>query len=249
MSNLKDKVVIVTGASSGIGEATAVSVARAGADVVIVARRKERLAELSRTIKEETGKQALEVVGDVSEYATAENAIKMTIERFSRLDVLVNNAGVMYVGPVAGAVTEDWKKMFDTNVLGLMYFTHAAIPHMKERKDGHIINISSVSGRVVSSRSAVYSATKFAVNAFSDGIRQELSKNNIRVTIIEPGAVTTELTDHIKDESTKEAVKNWVASMRALTSEDIAASIVYAASQPSHVNVNEILIRPTDQSL
>ncbi|MCA9800943.1 MAG: SDR family NAD(P)-dependent oxidoreductase [Cyanobacteria bacterium HKST-UBA02] len=247
MTNLEGRVALVTGASSGIGEAAAMALAVSGCAVAIFARRKERLEDLAARIEDETGKKALVIEGDVRENEAAVQAVSATVARFGRLDILVNNAGVMYVGPVASADVSDWKNMIDINVLGLMYFTHAAIPELK-KQGGNIVNISSVSGRLVSSRSAVYSATKFAVNAFSDGIRQELAADRIRVTVIEPGAVLTELTDHIADSSTKDTVKKWVATMEALQSEDIASAIVYAAGQPAHVNVNEILIRPTDQT-
>lgn len=247
MTNLEGRVALVTGASSGIGEATAMALALSGCEVALFARRKSRLESLAARIEGETGKKALVIAGDVRENEAAVKAVAYTVEGFGRLDILVNNAGVMYVGPVASADVKDWKNMVDINVLGLMYFTHAAIPELK-KQGGNIVNISSVSGRLVSSRSAVYSATKFAVNAFSDGIRQELAADRIRVTVIEPGAVLTELTDHIADSSTKDTVKKWVATMEALQSEDIASAIVYAAGQPAHVNVNEILIRPTDQT-
>lgn len=247
MTNLEGRVALVTGASSGIGEATAMALAVCGCEVALFARRKDRLEDLASRIEDETGKKALVIAGDGRENEAAVKAVSSTVARFGRLDILVNNAGVMYVGPVASADVKDWKNMIDINVLGLMYFTHAAIPELK-KQGGNIVNVSSVSGRLVSSRSAVYSATKFAVNAFSDGIRQELAADRIRVTVIEPGAVLTELTDHIADSNTKDTVKKWVATMEALQSEDIAGAIVYAAGQPAHVNVNEILIRPTDQT-
>lgn len=243
---LNGRVAVVTGASSGIGEATALALSEEGAKVAIVARRADRLDALEKRISQ-AGGTALSVVADVSTAGNAEKAIKETIAKWGQVDILINNAGIMLLGPVTGADVTDFKRMFDINVMGLMYCTHAALPGMKERKSGHIVNISSVSGRQVSARSAVYSATKFAVGAFSDGLRQEVHKDNIRVTIIEPGAVATELTDHITHSATKDAVKSWVDSMTPLTSEDIAAAIVYAVSQGEHVNVNEILIRPTQQ--
>lgn len=248
MGKLNGKVAIVTGASSGIGEATALSLASEGANIVLVARREERLKALEKRIGETAKTEAVSVVGDVSQVDLAERSVKCATDKWGGVDILVNNAGVMYLGGVADAKVEDWKRMMDINVLGLMYFTRFAVPSMKVRGGGNIVNISSVSGRVVSSRSAGYSATKFAVNAFSDGLRQEVAADKIRVTIIEPGAVLTELTDHITDPNVKDSVKGWVASMNALTSEDIANAIVYAVTQPPHVNVNEILIRPTDQT-
>jgi len=243
------KVAVVTGASSGIGEATALALAADGAKIVLVARREDRLKALAEKIKSDTKSDAIIVVADASKYETAEKTVKASLDKWGRLDILVNNAGVMYLGQVDGANVEDWQRMIDINVLGLMYFSHAVIPSMKKQGSGHIINISSVSGRVVSARSAVYSATKFAVNAFSEGLRQELVKDKIRLTTIAPGAVATELTDHITDNQTKENVKNWVKSMQALQSVDIASAVVYAASQPSYASVNEILIRPTEQAV
>ena len=155
----------------------------------------------------------------------------------------------MLLGPINGADISDWRRMVDINVLGLMYMTREALPHMVEAKSGHIVNISSVAGRVARSGAGVYNATKFGVGAFSESLRQEVSEHNIRVTVIEPGAVLTELTDHITHQESKDRLKSWVGSMKALTSEDIAESIVYAVSQPQHVNVNEVLIRPVEQSL
>jgi len=245
---LKDKVAIVTGASSGIGEATAVALARAGAKVSLMARREERLSSLSAAIEKEGYEKPIYFASDVSKTEDIAKAVQGTVEKFGRVDILVNNAGVMYLGPVEGANIDDWRRMFDINVLGLMNCTQAVLPHMSRHRYGHIVNISSVSGKVISARSAAYSATKFAVGAFSEGLRQEVSGKGIRVTVIQPGAVTTELTDHITDSATQKSVKDWVAKMQALSSEDIANAIVYAVSQPPAVNVNEITIRPTDQT-
>ncbi len=244
---LAGKVALVTGASSGIGEAAAEALAREGAKVGLAARRRDRLEQLAARIPGGL-ESALPVVADVSDPEQARQAVLKTKDKFGRLDILVNNAGIMLLGPVAGADITDWQRMFDINVLGLMYCTHTALPIMKAQGSGHIINISSVSGRVVSARSAAYSATKFAVNAFSEGLRQEVHKDGIRVTAIEPGAVSTELTDHITNDTARESIKSWVASMHALESKDIAQAIVYVASQPAHVNINEILLRPTEQA-
>ncbi len=244
---LKDKVAIVTGASSGIGEAVARRLASEGARVALLARRADRLLNIAKELESEHGRECLVAVSDVSDAHSVKKAIELVIEKFGRLDILVNNAGVMFLGSVADAKIDDWRKMIDINVLGLMYATHFALPHLK-KEGGDIVNISSVSGRVVSARSAAYSATKFAVNGFSEGLRQEAYKDKVRVTIIEPGAVETELTDHIPDASVKDAVKSWVSSMTALQSNDIAEAVLYAVSQPWHVSVNEIMVRPTEQS-
>jgi len=239
--SLPDSVALVTGASSGIGAATARALVRAGARVALVARRRDRLAELVRELGED---RALALEADVAQADAAQDAVQQTLARWSRLDVLVNNAGVMMLGAVDGAPIADWRAMFDVNVLGLMYMTRAALPAMKSRQSGHVVNMSSVSGRVVSARSAVYSATKFAVGAFSEGLRQEVLSHGIRVTVIEPGVVATELADGITDANVRKSVKDWVASMTPLAAEDVAAAVVYAVTQPPHVAVNELLIRP-----
>lgn len=247
-STLNGKVALITGASSGIGEATAESLAALGAKVSLVARREDRLKALQEKIAG-TGGEALVVKADMSKQQDIIDAVAKTKDQWGRLDILVNNAGVMYLGPINGADTREWKSMVEVNLLGLMYCIHEALPIMIEQGSGHIVNISSVSGRVVTARSGVYNATKFGVGAFSEALRQEVYKKNIRVTIIEPGAVLTELSDHISHAESKERLKTWVAEMEALTSKDIANSIVYAVSQPENVNVNEILIRPTEQSI
>lgn len=243
---LTGKVALVTGASSGIGEATAFALASAGAGVAIAARRADRLETLAKNIKENGG-QALPIVADVSDEAQTRSMVDKVKSELGRVDILVNNAGVMLLGPIDGADTEDWRRMVNINVLGLMYATHAVLPLMKAQGAGHIVNISSVAGRTASANVGVYNATKWGVCAFSEALRQEVYKDKIRVTVIEPGAVATELTDHITHPATKERIASWVQSMTPLESEDIAAAIVYAVTQPERVNVNEILIRPTEQ--
>ncbi len=243
---LNRKVAVVTGASSGIGEATAIALAAEGAQVAVAARRADRLETLVKRISDHGG-QALSIVADVADDTQAHDMILKANAEFGRVDILVNNAGVMLNGPIDGADTEDWRRMVNTNVLGLMYATHAALPIMKAQGEGHIVNISSVAGRIAQAGSGVYNATKWAVGGFSEALRQEVHKDKIRVTIIEPGAVATELTDHITNPAAKERIQAWVKSLTPLESEDIAAAIVYAVTQPMRVNVNEILIRPTDQ--
>lgn len=243
---LTGKVAIVTGASSGIGEATAFALASVGAQVVIAARRADRLESLAKGIQEKGG-QALSIVADVSDEAQTRSMVDKVKSELGRVDILVNNAGVMLLGPIDGADTQDWQRMVNTNVLGLMYATHAVLPLMKAQGSGHIVNISSVAGRTASANVGVYNATKWGVCAFSEALRQEVYKDKIRVTVIEPGAVATELTDHITHSATKERIESWVQSMTPLESEDIAAAIIYAVTQPPRVNVNEILIRPTEQ--
>jgi len=244
---LTGKVALVTGASSGIGEATALALAEEGAIVAISARRADRLQDLVKRITDKGGK-AFPIVGDVAEEAQANEIVQKAYKELGRLDILVNNAGVMLLGQIDGANTEDWRRMINTNVLGLLYVTHAALPIMKGQNSGHIVNISSVAGRTARAGSGVYNASKWGVVGFSEALRQEVLKNKIRVTIIEPGIVATELTNHITDETAKKTMQDWAKSMTPLESEDIAAAIAYAVTQPERVNVNEILIRPTEQA-
>ncbi|NJN57822.1 MAG: SDR family NAD(P)-dependent oxidoreductase [Leptolyngbyaceae cyanobacterium SL_5_9] len=247
MSNkLAGKVVLVTGASSGIGEATALALADAGATVVIAARRSDRLEALAKHILDQGGK-VLSITADVSDESQVKAMVQKTHAEYGRVDILVNNAGVMLLGMIDGANTEDWRRMININVLGLMYATHAVLPIMKAQGTGHIVNISSVAGRFANAGTGVYNATKWAVGAFSESLRKEVYQHNIRVTIIEPGLVATELPQHITDPTAKERAQQFYGSVKALESEDIAAAIVYAVTQPPHVNVNEILIRPTEQ--
>lgn len=243
---LAGKVAIVTGASSGIGEATALALADAGATVAIAARRSDRLEALAKRILDQGG-EVLSITADVSDEAQVKAMVQKTHAEYGRVDILVNNAGVMLLGMIDGANTEDWRRMININVLGLMYATHAVLPIMKAQGVGHIVNISSVAGRFANAGTGVYNATKWAVGAFSESLRKEVYQNNIRVTIIEPGLVATELPQHITDPAAKERAQQFYGSLKALESEDIAAAIAYAVTQPPHVNVNEILIRPTEQ--
>ncbi len=243
---LAGKVALVTGASSGIGEATALALAAEGAHVVAAARRKDRLDALVKRI-EERGGQALPLVVDVADEAQVRQMIQRARDKWGRIDILVNNAGVMIIGPIDGANTEDWRRMVNVNLLGMMYATREALPVMKAQGGGHIVNISSVAGRTAREEFAVYNATKWGVGAFSEALRQEVYKNHIRVTVIEPGAVATELQEHITDPTMKEELQEWLRSMKLLQSEDIAAAVVYAVTQPEQVDVNELLIRPTEQ--
>jgi len=243
---LQGKVALVTGASSGIGEATALALARAGARVAIAARRRDRLDGVAGRIADLRA-ESLVLEADVARPEEAESIVSRTVERWGQLDILVNNAGLMLLSPIDRARVEDWRRMLDLNLLGLMVTTRAALPHMRRQKDGHVVNISSTAGRVANPDASVYAATKFGVGAFSEALRREVYKDNIRVTVIEPGAVATELREHVPDPDTRERIDTWARSMRQLQSEDVAAAILYAVSQPPHVNVNEILLRPTDQ--
>lgn len=243
---LAGKVALVTGASSGIGEATALALAEHGAAVALVARRKDRLDELAGKIEGMGGKVAV-IVSDLSQPGQARDVMRTAIRVFSRLDILVNNAGVMLLGPLSGGDPSDLTRMMDLNVTALMHLSQAALDVMKPQKSGHIVNISSVSGRGASPLSAGYSASKWAVGGFSEGLRQEAKADRIRVTVIEPGVVATELTDHITHTQTKDMYEGRIKDMEMLQSEDIAAAVVYAVTQPERVNVNELLIRPLDQ--
>lgn len=245
---LTGKIALVTGASSGIGEATALALAAEGARVAIAARRVDRLEEVAKRIQQQGG-EALVMEIDVTDESKARDMVARTQKQWGRLDILVNNAGVMLLGPITGANVDDWQRMVNINLLGLMYATHEALPVMQKQGNGHIVNISSVAGRTARAGSGGYNATKWGVNAFSEALRQELAqrKEHIRVTLIEPGAVATELVSHITHEDTRHATEEWAKSMTPLQAEDIAAAILYAVTQPERVNVNEILIRPTEQ--
>ena len=242
---LTGKVALITGASSGIGEATARVLAAEGARDAIAARRTDRLASL-QTELESNGAQVLTIELDVTDEAAAHAAVQSTVDAFGALDIVVNNAGVMLLGPVEGADTTDWTRMINTNVLGLMYLTHAALPHLLA-SEGTVVQVSSVAGRVARSGSAVYNASKHAVNAFSEGLRQEVTARGVRVVLIEPGMVATELREHITHAESKAGANKRAETMRQLQSQDIAEAIRYAVTAPAHVAVNEVLIRPTDQ--
>jgi NADP-dependent 3-hydroxy acid dehydrogenase YdfG len=243
---LAGKVALVTGASSGIGEATAVALAEPGAAVAIGARREDRLDALAARLRD-GGAAVLQLELDVTDEQACADAVGRTREELGGLDVLVNNAGVMLLGTIVGAGTEDWRRMINTNVLGVMYMTHTAIEGMVEQGSGDIVNMSSVAGRVARKGSGVYNASKWAVNAFSESLRQEVTGRGVRVSLVEPGAVTTELTDHITQPEAKAAAETMYTSMQALQADDIARAVVYVVTQPPHVAINEVLIRPTDQ--
>lgn len=241
--SLNGRVALVTGASSGFGEATAIALAEAGATLAICARRRDRLEALGERI----GGETLVIEADLSIEEEAVRAVGETEAQFGRLDILINNAGVMYLGPVQTADLSKWRHMFDLNVMGLMAATQAALPGMRARRDGHVVNISSTAGRIANPGAGGYSGTKFAVNAFSESLRKEVYMDNIRVTVIEPGVAATELRDHVPDEAAKKAINAFADSVRQLQAEDVAEAILFAVSQPDHVNINEILMRPTDQ--
>src|SRR3954453_20190887 len=242
-----DRVAVVTGASSGIGEATAKMLARDGFAVSLAARREDRIRELADEISSGGGK-ALAIPTDVSDEQEARRLIETTKGELGSVDALINNAGVMLLGPILGAEVEHWQRMVNVNVLGLMYCTHAALPIMQEQGSGHIVNVSSVAGRVARMGSGVYNATKFGVGAFSESLRQEGVHYNVRVTIVEPGFVDTELQGHNEHPLVVENIQKSMEEIgKVLEADDIANAIVYAVQQPEHVSINEVLVRPTKQ--
>jgi clavulanate-9-aldehyde reducatase len=244
-TDLSSQVVAVTGASSGIGEATALACARAGAAVALAARRADRIEALAARIVADGGR-AIAVPTDVGDEAQAQAFVQRAHSELGRLDVLVNNAGVMLLGPIENAPTEEWRRMIHANVFGVLYCTHAALPLMHAQGSGHIVNVSSVAGRVARQGSGVYNLTKFGVGAFSESLRQEGVAMGVRVTLIEPGAVATELPGHNRPEVLEQMAKRF-AGVTPLSAEDIAGAVLYAIGQPPNVSINEVLVRPSGQ--
>ena len=243
---IKDKVVLVTGASSGIGYATAVTLSKAGAKIVAGARRVSRLEDLENQIKTQKG-EILSFNLDVTKREECSKFAEFALQQYGRIDVLVNNAGLMPLSFFKNLKIDEWDRMIDVNIKGVLYCTAAVIPSLLATKSGHIVNISSVAGRLVFPAGSVYCATKHAITAFSEGLRQELSQRfNIRVTCIEPGVVATELTDTITDNALQGFVDS-VKKMEPLQAQDIADAIAFALESPPHMNVNEVLIRPVQQ--
>ena len=245
-----NKVAIVTGASSGIGYATALALSKVGIRVAVGARRVDRLQELEKQIAKnnEQGREIfIQKKLDVTSKSDCDSFVDTVVKKWGKVDILINNAGLMPLSFFKNNKVEEWEQMIDVNIKGVLYCTSAVIPHMLDKKSGHIVNLSSVAGRIVFAGGSVYCATKHAITAFSEGLRNELSpKYNIRVTCIEPGAVSTELLETITDESMAKFIQA-SKSMETLQSEDIANAILYAIKSPNHVNVNEILLRPTAQ--
>lgn len=248
---LDGTTALVTGASSGIGAATALALAGQGAAVALVARRTDRLTVLAEQI-ERTGGQALVLTGDVTKQGDAEQVVERTVAELGRLDTLVNNAGVMLLGPAVNAPVSEWQLMVEINVLALLYCTHAALPHLLQaaedspRRVADMVNISSVAGRIARQGSGVYNATKFGVVAFSESLRQEVTARHVRVSLIEPGAVDTELSSHNRPEVLEQIGRRF-ADIERLEADDIADAISYVVTRPRRVAVNEVLIRPTEQ--
>jgi NADP-dependent 3-hydroxy acid dehydrogenase YdfG len=248
---LAGTTALVTGASSGIGEATARRLAALGADVALVARRRDRIEALAKEIESGDGR-ALVVEADVTSREQAEGAVQTCVAELGRLDILVNNAGVMLLGPIADAPVEEWEQMVQVNLLGLLYCAKAALPHLVEaagsadRRTADLVNVSSVAGRVAREGSGVYNATKHGVGAFSESLRQEVTRRHVRVGLVEPGAVATELSGHNRPE-VLEGIKKRFTEMERLAAGDIADAIAYMVTRPRHMAVNEMLIRPTEQ--
>ena len=246
MGELDGTVALVTGASSGIGEATARALARQGAKVAIAARRRDRLEALGGEIG------GLVIEADITDRDQATGAVTQTVAELGRLDTVINNAGVMLLGPVVDAPLEEWERMVDLNIKGLLYVAHAAMPHLLSAAEGgprqvaDLVNISSVAGRVARNGSGVYNATKHAVGAFSESLRQEVTRRHVRVSLVEPGAVDTELASHNRP-VVQESLNERFGSMERLESEDIAEAVEFIVTRPRRVAVNEVLVRPTDQ--
>lgn len=244
MGDLVGKVAVITGASSGIGEATAIALANAGAAVVLGARRLERLEAIKNKIQGD----CLTIEVDVTRKDQVKYLIQKTKDVYGQVDILVNNAGVMFLSELEKLRVEEWEKMIDVNVKGVLYGLAEVIPVMKAQSSGHVINIASIAGHRVKPASAVYSATKYAVRAITEGFRLELSnKSGIRISLISPGVVDTELTNHITDADIKEMAIKQKESLTPLHSKDIANTIVNIVSQPAHMNINESIIMPTEQ--
>jgi NADP-dependent 3-hydroxy acid dehydrogenase YdfG len=248
---LDGTVALVTGASSGIGEATALALAQQGAAVAIAARRVDRLENLAERLRA-AGATALVLEADVGEREQAENVVARTVSELGRLDTLVNNAGVMLLGPAVGAPLEEWEQMLHVNVAGLLYCAHAALPHLlraaedSPRNVADMVNISSVAGRVARAGSGVYNLTKHGVGAFSESLRQEVTGRHVRVSIIEPGAVATELSSHNRPEI-REQIGQRFGDVERMHATDISDLILYIVTRPWRVAINEVLIRPTEQ--
>jgi NADP-dependent 3-hydroxy acid dehydrogenase YdfG len=245
MSNITDKVVVITGASSGIGESTAKLLAEQGARVVIGARRSNRIDALVKDISA-TGGKAIGFATDVTKRAEVEALIQGAIDGFGRVDVLVNNAGIMPIAPIEALKVDEWDRQIDVNIKGLLYGVAAALPHMQKQKSGHIINMTSVFGiKVFAPGATVYCTTKSAGRALTEGLRMELHSQNIRCTMISPGAVATELPESSSDEATRKYLREFYKM--SIPANSIARAIAYAMEQPADVEIDEVVIRPTAQ--
>ena len=246
-NNVRDKVVVITGASSGLGEATARLLSAQGASVVLGARRVDRLQSLANELTASGGK-ALVIATDVTHCDQVKRLVDAAVQTYGRIDVMINNAGLMPQSPLERLKIEEWDRTIDVNIKGVLYGIAAALPHMKQQKAGHIINVSSVAGHKVGPGFAVYAATKHAVRALSEGLRQEVKPYNIRTTVISPGAVATELPNSVTEPDIAERIHKFYKEI-AIPAESFARAVAFAMSQPEDVDVNEILFRPTRQDL
>jgi NADP-dependent 3-hydroxy acid dehydrogenase YdfG len=245
-SQVSDKVVVITGASSGIGATTATRLARRGAKVVLGARRQDRLNKIVKDISA-AGGTAISFAADVTRRADVEALVKGAVASFGRVDVMVNNAGVMPLAPIQVLKVDEWDRQIDVNIKGVLYGVAAALPHMEKQKSGHIINLASVFGiKVFAPGGTVYCATKAAVRSLTEGLRVELHSQNIRCTMISPGAIATELPESSSDEATRRSVREFVDKV-AISPESVASAIAYAIEQPADVEIDEVVIRPTVQ--
>lgn len=245
--NIENKVIVITGASSGMGEAAARHLAAKGAKIVVAARRAERINALVESITQNGG-TAIAVPTDVTSKEAMQKLIDTAVNTYGRIDVLINNAGVMPLSLLEHGKTDEWDQMIDINLRGVLYGIAAALPYMKEQKSGHIINTASVAGHLVFPTAAVYSATKFAVRAVTEGLRKEVKPYNIRATILSPGAVATELLDHITDKDIQAANQDYVGKV-GIPADAYARMVAFVISEPDFVDVNEIVFRPTAQEL
>ena len=246
-NNIEGKVVVITGASSGLGEATARLLSKEGAIVVLGARRADRLRSLVDELISQDGK-AVAMTTDVTQRDQVQKLVDAAVQAYGRIDVIINNAGVMPQSLLEQLKVDEWDQMIDVNIKGVLYGIAAALPYMQKQKAGHIINVSSVAGHKVGPGSSVYAATKYAVRALSEGLRQEVKPYNIRTTVISPGAVATELPNTITDAAVGERIKNFYANV-AIPADSFARAVAFAMSQPEDVDINEILFRPTRQEL
>jgi NADP-dependent 3-hydroxy acid dehydrogenase YdfG len=243
---LAGRVAIVTGASSGIGEAVARTFARNGASVALAARRTERIDAIATDIRA-AGGSAIAVTTDVTDERQAAELVERTTSEFGQLDILVNNAGVMRLGMVEGANTDEWREMVDVNLFGVLYCTRPALPLLTAQGHGDIVNVSSIGGRRTAAGRSLYALTKFGLNGFSESLRQEAHKSGVRVTLLMPGFVDTEINDASTDPFHKDAAQRVRERMAPLSSDDVANAVLFAVSQPAHVVIGEIMMRPIDQ--
>jgi len=244
---IKNKIVVVTGASSGLGEATARLLSAQGATVVLGARRADRLQSLAKDLESRGGK-ALALTTDVTRREQVKALVDSAVQAYGRIDVMINNAGLMPQAALERLKVDEWEQMIDVNIKGVLYGIAAALPHMQRQKAGHFINVSSVAGHRVGPGFAVYAATKYAVRALSEGLRQEVKPYNIRTTVISPGAVATELPDSVTDPDASKRIRTFYEQV-AVPADSFARAVVFAMSQPEDVDINEILYRPTRQEL